>query len=372
MLKFRTPNGEVAGAGKWMPAAGGGRVISVATSTDFEGDVEIGCLYQTPSDKEYDIDLLLSAPFINDGALVLVDKLSNERFGMLIPISALSSTSHDRAGDDFFQLIASTVFLKLLDGRFEPHVIPDWKESGQYEISDFFIEGICVWAVRKGCLAEFGQAVNMDSYLPSLLSYGYSLYSSDEVSRCSYLSAYKRDRLRNLNLVRVASDLSGYTYVVNLYRTVLPFESSPVAFFVLVYQIIEALMHDVFKRALSDFKTYVGSFDSTVSELRELSGKLSGVTSEGQRIKEVWDGLNLIVSKALKDNCELLLRESGRANKDGIADLIYGVRNLIFHDYRAIPPAALSIVNDINCGLVGLMPSVLSKRRHSTTATEEQ
>lgn len=355
MLTFRTPNGELACAKDWQAADG--FMLSVAKSSDFEAPVRIVRPFQSANERSYHITYLSTSNAHEDAVVDLVDKESGDRFGIVIPIQALSSLSHSRADDEYFEAVASAIIPLIIKDEYSLSRFVEWRSDEPYELSDFFPDSTVVMAVRSDLIGKYPT----DQYLPSLFANGYCVLRGDEV--CSFIADFQHSQRRSLRLSRVSDCYMTSGYIAGLYRDVLPQERSDLAFFVLLYQIFEALMQHVFEDNLSEFKQRVGAFNGSPSDLRELSSILSEVASERDRIRICVERSKFRQADfpELARALDLFLKAASKTSRSSnFYDLIYDVRNLVFHGHREIPREALGMMAEINSGLARIMPKILA------------
>ncbi|MCW0435523.1 hypothetical protein [Xanthomonas sacchari] len=359
MLRFRTPNGEIAIA-KRLEVSDDGTFINVTlNSNDFEGEVKILRPFRIANIKKYRLIYLATANSKEDAVVDLVDKDSDDRFGIIIPIQALCSSEHSRAQDDYFEYVASAVIPVVAEDLAGFSKIVDWRAGEVYTLADFFSESMAVLAIRDDKAQEFPP----EKYLVSLFAHGYCAFQNKDL--CSFISCFSHSRRKAIKLIGVDDSYLSNGYILSLYRDILPFERSDLAFFVLLYQIFESLMQHVFEERLAEYKIKVGNFNGSASDLRELSAELNDVTSERDRINACLTRSRFKQSNAPEITKKLLCflkSASKNPRSEAFPDLLYDVRNLIFHSHRAIPSASLAMVAEINEGISVVMPKILALR----------
>ena len=356
-----TPNGEIAELGDLDWQSDPARVGALASSTDFEGQVLIARHYSTPNDREYVIRLLISHS-INEGDVIEITDLAlEERVGLIIPIRALCSRDHKHVQNEFFELVASSAFLFLVRDEQNQSCPAPADIDGVYELSDFYPANASILVLKcfPGSKPEPGR------YVPRLFAEGFSIGSAD-IRLCAYLQKNPPSGKRRLKIRPISDAYLKEGYIELLYRTLLPFELSPIAQFVLLYQVFEMLMQSIFDVGVTDFKVKVASFAGTPSDLRQITEALRKVTSEQDRIARCIDNSPVkgSVLTELATQCRSLLQACGKAEIPAHAGhLLYDVRNLVFHNYREIPAQGQELVDAINGELICLVPKLLEAPR---------
>lgn len=360
MLRLKTPNLECAALTNISCSILGDRINSLAISEDYETEVVLHRRYSERNKRRYVIFLFYNSN-IRDGSIYdLRDEKINDRIGLLAPISAFSSLAHNRSQDEYFEAVASSVFWELLFDKDNISTPADLHQNGEYEISDFYPDNTAALVIREDAVSSF----NVNRYIPAFFSYGYIKYNPNRKinSLWNFKDLPKGKELR----VQPVGDLYlGDGYIESLYTDMLPYEENPLAGFVLQYQVLELLMHFVFVDRFSQFGAVVGSFSGTASDLREIFSAVQEVSSERDRIRFAIEDkkINHSEFKDLSESCKLILTSSSRQPKsEQLSDLIYDIRNLIFHNYRSIPHSLFNKVSDINKQLLHLIPKLLASK----------
>jgi hypothetical protein len=360
MLKIATPNSEIARINNLWTDIDGSRVYGCALSEDFESEIAIERRYPGKYKKQYSIHLFFNANINDNNIFDIRDIELDDRIALLAPITAFSSVEHTRAEDDYFTIVASQVFWELLLVPAEMTIAPLLGGRDAFEISDFYDDGVAVLIVPLAKSATF----DVRKYIPTLFSYGYTPYRTNSLKNSSW-KFKDLPKGKEIKIQPVKGDHLSDGYLETLYRDLLPSELNPLAGFLLQYQVLEMLMQYVFDQRLAKLKTDVNGFAGTASDLRDLFKPLQDATSERERIKVVVENANIHqdLLKDISSLCETLLKSSPKVPKSGqFSDLLYDVRNLIFHNYRAIPVTSRSIVEAINKELMWVLPHILSNR----------
>ncbi|MDR6642919.1 hypothetical protein J2X57_002131 [Luteibacter sp. 1214] len=360
MLRITTANGETASIELANESSEDGALIGVARAPDSEIQVRLVRRYTRQAQSRYHIYLLRSSEQGEaDYTEVVSAAPSKERLGAIFPVSAMCSTEHARATDDFFEVAASVAFDALLSDERGQSVAARHSLDETYEISDFYVESASVIVLRE-CM----ESVDLVPYLPTLLANGFAPYNSNR-DVGAYLKAFEGPPPQKVKIGLVNSRHLSNGYLSYLYSEVLPFENSAVAQFVLLYQVFEMMMQTVFEEALGSFKAKVQAFVGTPSDLRALSTVLNDVASERVRIRKCIEaaGLPIGLFGNLINHCGVLLAACGKTfdASSPVGSVLYDARNLIFHGYRDIPKEEHRNIDLINGALIQLLPALLQK-----------
>lgn len=359
MLRIRTPNSELACLEDFWCDIHNGDIQAIARAKDFESDVIIHRQYMAKNNKDY-LLYFFSNTNLRDGQIYdLRDMELDDRIGLLAPVSAFSSREHTRSQDEYFEAVASSAFWELLLDSNNNSLEVELSSDDEFEISDFYSDHIAVLIIRK----ITHQTFNIQKYIPGLFAFGYALH------RPGYKinSSWKFDGLpkgKELKIRPVNTDFLGNGYLETLYTEMLPYEQNPLAGFLLQYQIFEMLMHSVFNDRLAQFKSDINAFSGTASDLREVFESLQKVSAERERIRVAIERSqpNSLALHDIVTTCkELLISAHKTPKSDNFSDLLYDVRNLIFHNYRAIPNGSHSTIDQVNKELMRVMPTLLAR-----------
>jgi hypothetical protein len=358
MLKIRTPNGEIAKIDELNSDLFKAKVHALAHSEDFESEITIHRRYAEKNTRQYKIHLLSNQNLLANNIYDLRDRERDERIGILAPITAFSSLGHNRSEDEYFTSVASGVFWELLKDSVDGTIDPEWSGNDEFEIANFYPENTAILVVPSSQASTF----DINKYIPSLFSYGYCTYCKTPTSNPSWkfkgLPAGKE-----LKIWPIDGKYLGDGYIEALYKDLLPNERNPLAGFLLQYQVLEMLMQHVLDDRVSSLKIEVNNFYGSASDLRDLFDPLQKVTSERERIRAVVEKskINAGVVSSLSALCGTLLNSSSKPPKSShFSDLLYDVRNLIFHNYRSINSNNHAIIDSINKELVLVLPSLLT------------
>lgn len=357
MLKIRTPYNESAVLEKVWLSLDDFNIHATAISTDFGADVIINRQYIEKSCKEYLTFFFLKANLLDSEIFDLRDTALNDRVGLIVPISAFSSRLHPRVNDDYFELVAGAVFWELLTDRQGFSLQPTFSDDGSYEISDFYDENLSVLVVNKNLFPDF----NIYKYIPWLFSFGYVLYKPGSSVNLPW-KLKDLPKGKELRITPVDQSYLGEDYLETLYTEILPYEQNPLAGFLLQYQIFEMLMHLIFNERVGQIKNEVSQFSGTASDLREIFDPIQKLSGERERIRAsiVRSKVDVSLLQNVITPCKALLSAAGKVPRsENFSDLIYDVRNLIFHNYRAIPGNKRLIIGSINEELICIMPKLL-------------
>ncbi|WP_141693752.1 hypothetical protein [Cupriavidus alkaliphilus] len=359
VLKIRTDNGESAAFHDMWCTTDRNRVHAIARSNDFESDISVTSQYVSHHSKDYLIFFLASTDPREGQIFNLRDTALDERVGLITPINAIGSREHIWSEDEYFEAVAASVFWDLLSDTNGYSIDAPLTSAREYVISDFYDPCLSLLVVNPRAFPDF----DIERYLPGLFSYGYSLYiPGRQVS--SGFTFKTLPTGKDLRIPPVHDPYLGEGYLKNLYTAMLPYEQNSIAGFLLQYQVFEMLMQMIFTERLTGFKDAVNKFTGTASDLREILDQVQKLSAERDRIKASIDaaGVNAGLLKDLGIACKELLADSGKfLRSEQVSDLVYDVRNLIFHNYRSIPTGSLSKIEIINAELVSAMPRLLAR-----------
>ncbi len=155
---------------------------------------------------------------------------------------------------------------------------------------------------------------------------------------CSFIQGSKplqtrRTRSSYMEPIALKRNQNWPEYVKTIFSELAPHAADPFLRFFYLYQVIETLMGDKYRSALgpilNDFKA---EGDLSVSQLRDYIEKFQGVYREKPRINAALSP----VCTGCEDSAKRLLVALGEKTEVPFGELIYKVRNIIFHDYSRV------------------------------------
>ena len=321
----------MAAAEGWRVSACGEYFVADILSSDFEAEIKVARPFKLDNQRSYKMQYL-KWPAAEGLVVNVRDSIRDERVGVICSIESLSTRDHSWSSDEHFDLVASALPLKLLLDLANFSIPVAWRDGGSYELSDFFPEHLAVLAIRD----PDPSGRSPQDYLPSLLKRGFLSYSGhgrycDDEWRLPALG-------KEVKVKPMDSRFGESEYVRHLFERLLPRETSPLAYFVAAYQVLELLMQDVFQERLTEFKREVAAFDGCASDLRKLNQKLAEVTGEEARLRVVFEGRQVARSSFpdLANACEELIGATATPALQ-LHELVYQVRNKILHSLRDLP-----------------------------------
>lgn len=369
MLKFLTPNREEATLSCVFGTLDGKQARVRVASSDYEQELTISRPYHERKHREYNVFFLRRKEIRDNNVFDLRDLQADERVGLLAPVGALSALNHSRAEDEYFQAVASNVFWTLLDDPMSFSCPVEIAQRDNFEISEFYPEDCCILAVNPANCKNF----DINRFLPGLFSYGYTWFNPGALPSDSW-KFNELPRGKEIKILPTSSRLAGEEYLRSLYREMLPFERNQLSAFLLQYQLFEMMMHSVFCARLDSLKQAISDFSGTASDLRELIDPIQQMSNERTRIRDSIAGSSISSDTLINisDCCSQLLKTAGRSPRhDAFPDLIYDVRNLIFHNFRGIPAASRELIRDLNTLLAMVMPKLLSQRKSKQRSLDD-
>ncbi len=267
------------------------------------------------------------------------DRQQNVRLGWIFPIQALLSNEHDYAQNSFFLKYAYIAIYLLLDSIDEES---KRESSDILEITDFYSEDAIIFVL---CKSNCGQIKNfaVDDYTVDLFGYGYSFWQ--------YSSSVKKevDVGKRINIRRISNDIKEKFFIIEVFKSLLiQTERSPLARFHMLYQMVELLIGDIFSYEFIELSSKISADTNNLFDLKDELQRLSG---EKYRVKELfstYSHMDGTIKEKLRDACNEILKQSAKKEKADVADSLYSVRCLIFHNFGSIPSKAREIIKDIN------------------------
>lgn len=248
--------------------------------------------------------------------------------GCLIPGSGILSTQNPNNSNPVFAayslIVAASVCLSSFSDEFD---LADTNCQDATHMDNVFASKFFYAIFEKSKLSVDNH--NFDR------NYFACLYANGLV-----LSKNKRHPLLSLSHdaytggIKIKSNNEHPEYIREIITNLIPYAENPFLRFFYLYQVVEYLMAEGFQRRYVEVKSKIdGEVNISVTTLRDFLKKLDSSTKEGPRINEV-----------LKPPCpstsmvaEQILDSLSVDRVDfSFADLIYKIRNIVFHDFPKI------------------------------------
>ncbi len=283
--------------------------------------------------------------------------LDDKTVGMIFPIQALLSNSHDKSDNEFFLKSAYATYehcLKELTPEKIEKILDSENIFDNYTIGNIYSENT-VFAViyRQFILEKYNLEINSLSLISSLFEKGY--FSKQK--SLSDLILNSADIDSNIDIKLIPESLCQEEYLTSFFKELI-FDIHPLAQFHFKYQIIELLMEKILYDQLEKLENKLKNKQIIVSVFQR---RISDFSSEDKRIKLLFSRYSSISRCELKDelteNLKEVLKNLGRleeieaendGNSIGVHILLYKFRNLVVHDYRSIATNNVETFKNIN------------------------
>jgi hypothetical protein len=281
-------------------------------------------------------------------------------------LKALTSDQHDCADDPHFRRAAfSAIYVLLNQGRFTRS--PSIGHEAEVGLSDFFDDELSLLILHRPTI---GAAVSptFAEVLPSLHQFGFTpvddrqrgTFECGRIAAARFAEAGKTIRLRG-----VASAVKFVPFAEDVFRELLPSASNPLLRFFIYYQLVEALLGQIFVARQGETIAKMVPVKESPVKLHPLIEKLREDASERRRLRLLFSEYSGIEQMAsdLRHACNAFLAACAYDSKPTTADALYEVRNLVFHDLRAVPRHAVQLLAEVVEHLEFAVPELLNAYR---------
>lgn len=317
-------------------------------------------------DKDFEL-FFLTKNNVKENDIVTIHDGSRDgrRVGWCIPINALGSAEHDFAENVHFLRYAYRAMGELFRADLSSVYTVSTNSDDGYtrSFSDFLHPSTCLLVISKETLA--GGTFDLDRFLPSLLSYGYTRLDDRHPDEVVWKAEFKEGMRSELTLHPISSELSEASLIVSLLHNAVAYEQRPMFSFFYAYQVIELLMEHVFMSEQSAILAEYRAKAVDLAAAKDVIEKLQRVTSEKKRLGLLIEEYSSC-SKQLADlrsSCTDFLEQAGRASGDDFQSFFYGTRNFIFHQLRDLDEVTENLLNLVVKDFVSFIPYLLSSYR---------
>ena len=299
---------------------------------------------------------------------------SDRTVGWLCTVGALTSDQHEHAQSPYFRRAAFMAIRHLLtNGRYTK--VPRLSHGSEVSISDFFDDELSVLVLHKPSIAPHVSSACAE-ILPSLHQYGFIPVGSQNSSPME-VGKVATEMFANLGkkicLSPISRDVKFEDFTNQVFRQLLPSAPTPLLRFFIYYQLIETLLARIFNdRQSGTIMMMVPVKDNPVM-VHPLIKKLQEDATEMKRMNLLFNnycgaGANMV---DLLPASNEFLRETGAKEKATVAEALYEVRNIIFHDLRRIPEKAMLHLKEVVEQMGYAVPELLIKFRIPDAAAEK-
>lgn len=287
--------------------------------------------------QKYDI-ILFENPYLtaeNDIFQLYENSLAeNERLGWIFPVAALDSNENDYVEDRYFKHYRYVAYWKLLALE---HSIKYQENKPEYRLSEIFPHLIvCILSKQ-----EINKIENfkIENYILSFLKFDYLLYNGSIKGVSAFNKANIIHSLRKgshkLTIKKSAFDVMATDYTKSLFLSHLYQTDNFLVKYVFLYQILEHFIQEIADAKLDELIDNYKKNQISKNTLRELIAKFN---NDRTLLKKVFarTTINNELRKNFVEKCTFLFKDIGEETHLNYDDVIYDLRNLITHRYRAI------------------------------------
>lgn len=255
------------------------------------------------------------------------------RIGWIFPLSVYSSSMDDvDKRQTIFQYLYAA-YVRLLQN------IPELKTQQQDGVlADYYNEDVIIMVLHKDSVYD---GFRIDDYLPSLYLEGYTILSKIEggidfhYNKPAKISDIEKKRGHKIAIKKSSDCLCSNTYISTIFRSELPYANNALHRFILLYQVMEILMDLASRDNIIDSAQL---YKEEKLSPNELSERIREAINERKLIRKLFD--NTSIKKELctqfRDDALALFEKIHYDVRDkNLPDLLYDLRNQIFHAYRS-------------------------------------
>lgn len=160
-------------------------------------------------------------------------------------------------------------------------------------------------------------------------------------------------------------------FITQLYTNFFKVKSDPTLEFFYSYQIIEYLISEKFKSLLVDLKRelVLGDTDINIVKARKIINKFTDGVKEEARLRKVLQDCSIPQDETqqIRDIFKKFLKKFGNDDVNDLAEELYLIRNLLFHNFERVQPLAnLSDLSEIAEAAFRLSTLLLASYKHSS------
>lgn len=350
---------------------GGGDVLSLSNP---RFDENISAFLLSPSDGSEDVCLDYTSPFqenvpyseylvyafarhdySENDIFELYLKQPEKRIGMIFPLQAAVSREHEKADDITFLRFAQGAFMALCNGLEMAYLRQPDANERILSIFDFYPPNTIVIAIHRPLLVNV-PGFHIDDYLASFIKYGYFLQAPSLDPR--KIASETKDRFEvphtRVFIQAIAPEMQQVAFITHLLKVLLPYADTSLLRFFYLYQIVELMMGTLLELSFTEFKQRLSIAQPVSSGIREVIEDLQEQLNEKKRMSKLFERhlTPSIDLNGLRGSCNEFLSSLGSTSttpghQRGVAEFLYPVRNVLFHNFRIVEPTNLAKLDEI-------------------------
>lgn len=264
--------------------------------------------------------------------------------GWLCTLSALTSTSHGYSTSSHFRKAAFMAVCVLLLGEAPSRVVSVANDT-TIRLEDLFDDAISLLILHEPSVSAV-VSTDCSELLPSLFQFGFTPYSPRIVGVWrpgSTTANYYTNLQSNITLQKISRDAKCNGFARRVFQELLPVANDPVLRFFIFYQVIQALIDEVFAdRQAKNILAMVPVCDRP-SLLHPMIERLQDDTKEKRRLRLLFNEYSGAEAPLadLKAACDALISRLSGEESASCAEGVYEVRNILFHNFRSVNSALL-------------------------------
>lgn len=294
--------------------------------------------------------------------------------GFIIPVASIESAEHSYADNETFWSLAKASLLILL--KKQNFIISfanlDTRNTEQSStLSDILGTDTSFLIIKENNF-------DISSIIPSIVGYGFVLQKDKIFQIHDY--AFNRDltSVTSLEFLKFSPDLESVRNSINKILEIYISQINNIFRFFILYQIIEILMHEIFKNQHSNLLSELTSQQiENVQDIRALTSTINKFTGEAERLNKLrqsyaagcFSNSDMLL---LKEACWNYLDVTGnspmsdkeKSKLEHFDKFIYSVRNRLFHNFRLHTEDANQFLGTISDELTKIFPKILNRYRN--------
>lgn len=329
-----------------LSTGGGGSDVLMDYPSPFQQNVPYG---------DYSVYAFARHDYSENDIFGLYLKQPEKRIGMVFPLQAAVSREHDKADDITFLRFAQGAFMALCNGIETAYLKQPDASKRIFSIFDFYPSNTIVVAIYKPQLVDVA-GFHIDDYLASFIKYGYFLQTPGLDPR--KIASENKDRFEapdtRVSIQPIAPEMQKVAFITHLLKVLLPYADTSLLRFFYLYQIVELMMGTLLELSFTEFKQRLSIAQPVSSGIREVMEDLHEQLSEKKRMSKLFDRhiTPSIDLNVLRGSCNEFLTSLGSTSatpehQRGVAEFLYPVRNVLFHNFRIIEPSNLAKLDEI-------------------------
>lgn len=291
------------------------------------------------SDKNFEIHLFNVQDLTEDDIAQVFLCSIDRRIGWIVSAQSIFSNNHSFAENIHFRRYAFAALCEIIStSKFALELPEEFINAPILDDLEWFLgENVAILIVS---LETVDPTFRISDYLPALFTYGFINYNRDRTT--FFPKCFPSNR--RLNIAKIDDRYSSLEFISDSITKTLPYSETSLLGFFHAYQLIEFALQKNSQSRFEDWFDSAARRERSRHSLHQLVHDARELLSEKSQICEMCNNLTGDIQRELLNetvaSCRTILVKLNINQGTTNGEVIYAMRNLIFHSYHQVSAVA--------------------------------